>query len=269
MPRKRLIFTLLYDSGNFMLSRNFRLQKVGDLSWLTNNYDFSKISHSIDELIVLDVSRKERDIDRFSDTLKRLVHHVFVPVAAGGGVDDLEKAAMLLNSGADKLVVNTILHTDPHLIGSLTRIYGCQCIVVSLDYRREREEFVVYYDRGTRKAEYGLYESIHKAVEAGAGEIYLNSIDRDGTGNGYELDSLGVMESHLSIPLIMAGGAGNARHLVEGIQASMVDAVATANLFNFIGDGLPCARRDMVAAGIDLAHWNPGEFAMLRSGCAE
>lgn len=268
MPRKRLIFTLLYDSGQFMLSRNFRLQKVGDLRWLQKNYNFSKISHSIDELIVLDVSRKERDINEFASTLKKLVQDIFVPVAAGGGVDHSEKAAMLLNSGADKLVVNTILHTDPELVQLLTRIYGCQCVVGSLDFRKENDAFAVYYDRGTTRAEYDLYESVARATEFGVGEIYLNSIDRDGTGNGYELDSLALIETGLNIPLIMSGGAGNARHLVEGALSSSVDAVATANLFNFIGDGLPCARRDMIETGIDLPRWNPDEILELRNAFA-
>ena len=266
MPRKRLIFTLLYDSGNFVLSRNFRLQKVGDLRWLTTNYNFSKISHSIDELIVLDVSRESRNIDDFADTLKKLVQNVFVPVAAGGGIDDFEKAAMLLHSGADKLVVNSILHTDPELVTHLTRIHGSQCVVGSIDYRKEAESFSVFYDRGTRRSDIGLAESVVKAVEIGAGEIYLNSMDRDGTGNGYDLELLESTCGHLNVPLIIAGGAGNSHHLVEGAQYPGVDAVATANLYNFIGDGLPLARQGMLEAGIDLARWHPEEFAVLRNG---
>lgn len=267
MPRKRLIFTLLYDSGNFMLSRNFRLQKVGDLRWLTTNYDFSRISHSIDELVVLDVSRDERDQERFADTLKRLLQHVFVPVAAGGGIDAMEKGELLLNSGADKLVVNTALHAEPALIQQLVSRYGSQCIVASIDFRREQEGFAVYYDRGARRSEHGLDVSVALALELGAGEIYLNSMDRDGTGNGYELEVIELIGEHLQTPLIIAGGAGNARHLIEGADNLAVDAVATANLFNFIGDGLPLARKGMIDAGIDLARWNPGEFGALKNAC--
>lgn len=267
MPRKRLIFTLLYDSGYFMLSRNFRLQKVGDLHWLTTNYDFSRISYSIDELVVLDVSRNERDLEHFCETLKRLEHHVFVPVAAGGGIDELEKGAKLLNSGADKLVINSALHTAPALIELLARRYGSQCLVVSVDFRREQDGYAVCYDRGTRRSEHGLIQTVSTAVDLGAGEIYLNSMDRDGTGNGYDVGVLDVVGTELNIPLIFAGGAGNARHLVEGVLIPEVDAVATANLFNFIGDGLPQARQEMITAGVDLARWNPDDFAALRNGC--
>jgi cyclase len=267
MPRKRLIFTLLYDSGNFMLSRNFRLQKVGDLRWLTTNYDFSRISHSIDELIVLDVSRNERDLDRFSDTLKQLVQHVFVPVAAGGGIDTPGKGARLLNSGADKLVVNSILHSDPALIAEMAKRYGRQCMVVSIDFRNEQEGYAVYYDRGGIRSEHSLAASVTLALEQGAGEIYLNSMDRDGTGNGYVMEVIDMVGAQLQIPLIMAGGAGNARHLVEGAKNPAVDAVATANLFNFIGDGLPLARQGMIEAGIDLARWNSLDFNVLQNVC--
>lgn len=267
MPRHRLIFTLLYDSGSFMLSRNFRLQRVGDLHWLTKNYDFSRISHSIDELIVLDVSRAERDIDRFCENLRLLVRQVFVPVASGGGIDSLEQASKLLGSGADKLVVNTALHLQPGTIELLAQTFGSQCVVVSLDHRREQEGFAVYYDRGSRRSAVGLSRCIAQAVSLGAGEIYLNSMERDGTGNGFDLDAVEAMDGRLGVPLIIAGGAGNSRHLVEGISHPAVDAVATANLFNFIGDGLPLARQDMLRQGIDLPRWDPGAFTGLRNAC--
>jgi len=109
MLKKRIIFTLLYDNGNFVLSRNFRLQKVGNLDWLKKNYDFSKISFYIDELVVLDVSRKNRDLNLFCENLKILTKDSFVPVAAGGGINSYEHASKLLKSGADKLVLNSSL----------------------------------------------------------------------------------------------------------------------------------------------------------------
>src|SRR5262245_39867322 len=105
MLKKRLIFTLLYNRGQFMLSRNFRLQKVGDLKWLQTNYDFSRISFSIDELVVLDVTRVDRSTETFCAALKVLTEGCFVPIAAGGGVRTVEHARLLLRSGADKVVV--------------------------------------------------------------------------------------------------------------------------------------------------------------------
>jgi len=131
--KKRLIFTLLYDQGDFMLSRNFRLQKVGDLSWLKNNYDFSHISYSIDELVVLDVSRGTRDLNMFTEALRILSQGCFVPIAAGGGVNSVETAFKLLRSGADKIIVNTPLYHDSNLLRSLSEEFGQQCVVGSVD----------------------------------------------------------------------------------------------------------------------------------------
>jgi cyclase len=265
MPHKRLIFILLYDSGNFMLSRNFRLQRVGDINWLIKNYNFKNIAHSIDELIVLDVTRKDRSIAIFSEMLKKLVTHVFVPIAAGGGVHSLESAALLLRSGADKLVINSILHTDGNIINELSRTFGSQCIVTSIDFKRNNNgDFVIYYDKGQKPVDISLKDAVRKAVDLGSGEILINSIDKDGTGNGYELAAVDIVRDSLEVPLIISGGAGNARHLIEGIKTTGVDAVATANLFNFVGNGLPLARTEMLSNGLDLAIWDLEEFEVLQ-----
>jgi cyclase len=119
MLKKRLIFTLLYNNGSFMLSRNFRLQNVGNLEWLKKNYDFSHISYSIDELVVLDVTRGERKLEDFCSALKLLTDGCFVPIAAGGGINQIESARMLLRSGADKVVVNSELYSDNGFVGDL------------------------------------------------------------------------------------------------------------------------------------------------------
>ena len=124
MLKKRLIFTLLFNDGQFMLSRNFRLQKVGDLNWLQTNYDFSHISFSIDELIVLDVSREDRNISVFCEVLKVLSEGCFVPIAAGGGIRTLDQARSLLRSGADKVVVNTPLFENEDFIKELPASLG-------------------------------------------------------------------------------------------------------------------------------------------------
>ena len=137
MLKKRIVFTLFYDQGAFMLSRNFRLQKVGDLTWLQNNYNFSKVAFSIDELVVLDVSRTKRDLHNFCRHLKALSQGCFVPISAGGGIRSIGDAKMLLRSGADKIVVNTPLFETPSLIENLSAEFGQQCIVASMDTKLE------------------------------------------------------------------------------------------------------------------------------------
>ena len=126
-----------YSNGQFMLSRNFRLQRVGNLRWLQSNYNFSHISYSIDELVVLDVSRGEKNPDQFCAALKQLTEGCFVPIAAGGGVKTIDAARNLLRSGADKVVVNSVLYEKSNFINQLASEFGQQCVVAStlLDFQ--------------------------------------------------------------------------------------------------------------------------------------
>lgn len=257
MLKKRLIFTLLYNQGQFMLSRNFRLQKVGDLKWLQTNYDFSHISFSIDELIVLDVSRGERNTEVFCEALKKLAEGCFVPIAAGGGVRTIEHARALLLSGADKVVVNTPFYENKVFISELASEFGQQCVVASVDVKRASDgSYQTWVESGGRCLEGSAVDWIKQITNSAVGEIYLNSIDRDGTGQGYDLQLLDLLPSDMPKPVILAGGVGNATHLAEGLADPRVDAVATAHLFNFVGDGLKQARQSLIAGGVVLPIWD-------------
>jgi cyclase len=239
-----------------MQSRNFRLQKVGNLNWLEKNYKFQSIAFSLDELIVLNASKTEKNIAEFATTVSNLVNNVFIPIAAGGGIRTLEDAELLFNSGADKLVINTALVQSPELVKTLVKQYGSQSIVASIDYKKVSDTFAVYIKNGTFKIEMSLIEYIKYLDNLEVGEIYLNSIEKDGTGFGYDFETIKSLENEIKIPLIIAGGAGNESHLIEGLQLSAVSAVATANLFNFIGDGLPNARRKILELNINIANFN-------------
>lgn len=240
-----------------MLSRNFRLQKVGDLEWLQANYNFSHISFSIDELVVLDVTRGERDTEAFCSTLKMLTEGCFVPIAAGGGVRTIEHARTLLRSGADKVVVNTPLYENKAFIAELASEFGQQCVLASMDIKRASDgSYRVWIESGSKCLEGSASHWIEEITNNAVGEIYLNSIDRDGTGQGYDLALLDLLPSDMPKPVILAGGVGNAMHLAEGLADSRVDAVATAHLFNFVGDGLKQARQSLIAGGVDLPVWD-------------
>ncbi|CEK10228.1 HisA/HisF-related TIM barrel protein [Legionella hackeliae] len=264
MLKKRLIFTLIYNDQHYMLSRNFRMQRVGDIQWINKNYNFSHIATSLDELIVLDAS-ETKDIYEFSNQLKKLVDMCFIPVAAGGGIRILSDAELLLNSGADKLVVNTILFTDPSLVKQLVEIYGNQCIIASIDFKLINNTPVIFIHNGSEKLEVDFVDYLHQITELGVGELYLNSMDKDGTGQGYALEIFDHIPDTVTIPIIMAGGAGNHHHLFEGITKPNVQAVATANLFNFIGNGLPFAREQLRIAGVPLSCWDGKEISSLKN----
>jgi len=255
MLRDRLIFSLIYNAGAFMQSRNFRLQRVGDINWLERNYKFQKISFSLDELIVVDATKENKDIKKFSEAVKRLVNDVFIPVAAGGGILSLEDAELLFNNGADKVILNSTLYETPELAKSIIEKYGSQSLVASVDYKLVDDIPVVYINDGSVPIAMPFDEYLTFLQALGVGEILLNSIQQDGTGFGYDLSTIQEYGQSISVPLLIMGGAGNERHLLDGLKQDGVSAVVTANLFNFIGNGLPNARKYMLENNANLARW--------------
>lgn len=257
MLKKRLIFTLLYNNGQFMLSRNFRLQKVGNLHWLQTNYNFSHISFSIDELIVLDVTRGEKQTDEFCAALKKLTEGCFVPIAAGGGVRSIETARNLLRSGADKVVINSMLYEKNGFVSHLASEFGQQCVVASMDIKSTPDgTYQAWSECGSQCQPRTAASLIEQVTQDAIGELYLNSMDRDGTGQGYDLRLLDLLPTNMLKPVILAGGVGNASHLAAGLADPRVDAVATAHLFNFVGDGLKHARKSLISGGVVLPLWD-------------
>lgn len=238
-----------------MQSRNFRLQKVGNIDWLEKNFQLQKISFSLDELIILNASRDSKSTHEFAAVVNRLSDNVFIPIAAGGGISTLKDAEILFNNGADKIVLNSILYTDTDLVKELVKKYGAQSIVASIDYKKANNSIEVYISDGTAKISLSLPEYVMHVQDLNVGEIYLNSIEQDGTGFGYDFDTIDALKNHINVPIIIAGGAGNAQHLLEGLSINEVSAVATANLFNFIADSMPNARRQILKSGLNIASW--------------
>ena len=251
MLRKRLIFSLIYNNGFFTQSRNFRLQKVGDIGWLEKNYGFKDLAFSLDELIVLNASREDKDIMGFAKTLSRLVEDVFIPICAGGGLRCMKDAEILFENGADKIILNTVIYENKDLVVDFIKRYGSQSIVASVDYRKND----VFLRNGTQKIDIKLPDYMDYIDGLGVGEVYLNSMDNDGTGFGYDIETAKKVANNISIPLIIAGGAGNENHLLKGLMTDQIDAVATANLFNFIGNGLPRARQSIISNDGNIALW--------------
>ncbi len=258
MLKKRLIFTLLHDSGSFMLSRNFRLQRVGDLEWLNRNYDFRKISRCIDEVVVLDVTRDNRNIEKFAKVLEEFTAGIFCPVSAGGGISSVSDAKLLLRSGADKVVLNSSLTENPKLVSEIAQEFGAQCIIgaIDLDSLADGTTVVTRSSGSHPVLDEPAQVVISRICNLPIGEIYLNSIERDGTGQGYKFELLDLVPKTCSLPIIMAGGVGFASHLIAGLEEIRIDAVATAHLFNFVGDGLKNARDEVGKRGIPLPQWD-------------
>ncbi len=256
MLKKRIIFSLLFSDGHFNLSRNFRLQKIGNIDWLLNNYDFSNVSRSIDELIILDVTRGEREPNKFIEEVDKISKEVFIPISLGGGIKDFEQAKIYFESGADKIILNSSLVNKPELINEISSVYGSQSIVAYLDVKREGEEFFIYINNGSEKIEADIKPFISDLLNKNIGELTINSIDKDGTGMDFLYETIDLLPSNIGIPVLISGGAGNYNHLLSALLDKRVDAVVTANLLNFVGDGLINARKEIIANKVNLAIWD-------------
>ena len=255
MLKKRLIFTILLQNKKIVLSRNFKLQSVGNIDWVVENFNIDSLFNSIDELVILNTNRSDDDFSIFCEQVANFSKNCFMPISAGGGIISESHAHEILNSGADKIIINTILFENPQLVTELIRKYGSQCIVASIDYKILNEERIVYTKNGTFNTELKLLKVVEDIIKLGVGEIYLTSIDRDGTGLGYDLEGLTSVVQKSTIPVIASGGIGKIEQFSEGVLASKVDGVSTANLFNFVGDALYDARKHLIDSGIDIAVW--------------
>ena len=255
MVKKRLIFTLLYRNGKFNLSRNFSLQAVGDLAWLKINYDFENITYYIDELIVLNVDRTATITDHYLNSVKNLVKECFIPIACGGGIKTIEDAYSLLNAGADKVVINTLMTENRNEVEKIIQFFGSQFVVGSIDYNTTLDGSFLFSQCGQKNTGIRLEEGIQMYQDIGIGELYLTSIQKDGTGQGFDLSAVNKLAESVKVPIIVAGGAGKPEHLEQAFAINGVNAVATANLFNFMSGGLKDARLYLMDKGVNLARW--------------
>jgi cyclase len=259
---KRIIFALLHCDGHYMLSRNFRLQRVGDIEWVLRNYEIRRVSLGIDELMILDVSPDASHRSVFHRDVGRLVEECFVPVTVGGHLRSREDVATCFAVGADKVLMNSAFFDAPERCEEIAATYGSQALIAGIDVIDDTEGMQDASHRPfvVRDA---LQAHVRRVVDSGAGEVLIQSVDRDGTGNGLDL-SLSEQAGSGPTPLILMGGVGQAVHLSEGLAAGAVDAVATANLFNFIGDALVASRLQARSDGVLLATWQDARFGPLR-----
>ena len=254
-PKKRIIFTLLYNSGKFVLSRNFRLQNIGDLNWLKKNYNFDNVAFHIDELLIFDVTRDNKDKAKFCEIVNELSENIFVPLTIGGGVKKIEDAKLYFASGADKVSINSSLFTDINLVDQICKNYGKQCLVGSLDVLKKENDYYIYSENGT-KLVYSLDQFFEqKELFKNIGEIYINSINQDGTGNGLDIPLAELVQRESEVPFIISGGIGKITDIRDALKKDFINAVSTAHLLNFIGDSLKKTRLLCNESGVELATW--------------
>ncbi|MCK7636695.1 imidazole glycerol phosphate synthase subunit HisF [Corynebacterium pygosceleis] len=232
----RIIPCLDVADGRVVKGVNFtNLRDAGDPVELAARYD----AEGADELTFLDVSASKDGRGTMLDVVRRTAEQVFIPLTVGGGVRSVEDVDQLLRAGADKVSVNTSAIARPELLRELSERFGAQCIVLSVDARRVPEGgtpqpsgFEVTTHGGSRSAGIDAIEWARRGEELGVGEILLNSMDGDGTRDGFDLELLRAVRSAVSVPVIASGGAGSVEHFPPAVAAG-ADAVLAATIFHF------------------------------------
>ena len=250
----RVIPCLDVDQGRVVKGVNFlNLRDAGDPVELARTYGGA----GADEITFLDVSASATNRDTTYDVVGRTADEVFVPLTVGGGVRSNEDVDRLLRAGADKVSVNTAAIDRPELLAEISQRFGSQVLVLSVDARRCTEGTVtesgyeVTTHGGKRGTGIDAVEWARRGAELGAGEVLLNSMDADGTTNGFDLEMLRDVRAVVDVPLIASGGAGTAQHFVEAAQAG-ANAVLAASVFHFGTLTIAEVKDAMRAAGIEI-----------------
>jgi imidazole glycerol-phosphate synthase subunit HisF len=232
----RVIPCLDVDGGRVVKGVNFRdLRDAGDPVELAARYD----AEGADELTFLDITASSGGRETTYDMVRRTAGQVFIPLTVGGGVRSCADVDALLRAGADKVSLNTAAIARPKLLAEAARRFGSQCVVLSVDARRMRPPgapvpsgFEVTTHGGRRGTGIDAVEWARRAVELGAGEILLNSMDADGTTAGFDLELIRLVRAAVTVPVIASGGAGTLAHFAPAIDAG-ADAVLAASVFHF------------------------------------
>jgi cyclase len=228
----RVIPTLLLDDEAFVKTTGYREPRyVGDPVNVINLFN----RFEVDEIVLLDIGASARRREPTFDLIGELAAECWVPLAYGGGITTYEQARRILSLGVEKVVLGTAVDRQPELLGEIARTYGQQAVVASVDVRRDGDRFDVFVEHATRRVSRDAAAYAMRAVELGAGEILLNSIDRDGTMRGYDLDLIRTVTAAVGVPVVACGGAGERAHLPAPIRAAGAAAVAAGSLFVFQG----------------------------------
>lgn len=231
MFAKRIIPCLDVADGRVVKGINFvELRDAGDPVSTAKTYS----EQGADEITFLDITASHENRNTMVDVVSSVARQVFVPLTVGGGIRTTADIKRMLHAGADKVSLNTAAINDPSLIAEGANLFGSQCIVVAIDAKQIADrKWSVFTHGGRREMDLDAIEWAQRAVELGAGEILLTSMDCDGTKNGYDLELTRLISDSVHVPVIASGGAGTLQHLYEGFHDGKADAVLAASIFHF------------------------------------
>ncbi len=256
MRAVRVIPCLDVDGGRVVKGVRFaNLRDAGDPVELAARYD----AEGADEIVFYDITASSGGRDTMVEVVRRTAEQVFIPLTVGGGVRSLEDARRLLRVGADKVGVNTAAVSDPSLIADVSHEFGAQCVVVGIDVRATAEGYEVHTHGGRRPTGIDAVGWAARCEQLGAGEIVLNSMDRDGTRDGFDLELTRRVVDACNIPVVASGGVGHLDHLVEGAVLAGADGVLAASIFHFGEVSVTEAKAHLARAGVPVRPIVPEE----------
>ncbi|NNV54506.1 imidazole glycerol phosphate synthase subunit HisF [Limnovirga soli] len=234
---KRIIPCLDIKDGRTVKGTNFvDLRDAGDPVELGAFY----AQQGADELVFLDITATVEKRKTLSELVNKISHHINIPFTVGGGIVSVEDVSVLLQNGADKISVNSAAFKRPALIRELEKDFGSQCVVLAIDTKKEADgEWYVYLNGGRVKTDTRCIDWAKEAVDLGAGEILLTSMNHDGTKQGFALDITKTLSAILPVPVIASGGGGNMQHFVDVFNEGAADAALAASIFHFKEIAIP------------------------------
>jgi len=250
MLKVRIIPCLDVKDGRVVKGVNFvNLRDAGDPVEQAKIYDAA----GADELCFLDITASHENRDTIFDIVARTAEACFMPLTVGGGVREIEDIRKLLLAGADKVSINTAAVKDPEFVRRAAEKFGSQCIVVAIDAKRDgKGGFEVFTHGGRNPTGIDAVEWARRMGAYGAGEILLTSMDRDGTGHGFDIELTRAIADAVTIPVIASGGVGTLDHLVAGVAEGHASAVLAASIFHFGTFSIAEAKAHMAGAGLPM-----------------
>jgi cyclase len=246
---KRVIPCLDVTAGRVVKGVNFvNLRDAGDPVEIAARYD----ADGADELAFLDITASSDQRDIILHVIERVAAKVFIPLTVGGGVRKVDDVRRLLNAGADKVSINTSAVQNPGLVREASSIVGNQCIVLAIDAKKRGDGWEVFTHGGRNATGLDAVDWARRMVQAGAGEILLTSMDRDGTRDGFDLALTRAVSDAVSVPVIASGGVGTREHLAAGVLEGHAAAVLAASVFHFGEFTIQDAKEHMRLRGIEV-----------------
>ena len=247
MLARRIIACLDVRDGRVVKGVQFEgLREAGDPAELARRYD----AEGIDEVVILDVTATLEARQARAQTIRAVSRELFLPLCVGGGIRTEDDAATAIDAGADKVSLNSAALAEPALLTRLARRYGSQAVVVAIDAKRQDDRWIAYTRSGSAASSREVVDWAREAEAAGAGEILLTSMDRDGTKSGFDLDLTRAVSDAVPVPVVASGGVGTLDHLVDGVTKGGASAVLAASIFHFGEFTIAQAKAHLTRAGV-------------------